>query len=462
LASPAALLEAAGFSPACVDLSVERIDPRRVASARLVGISVPMHTALRIGVTVGRWVREMNPRCHIVYYGLYAILNAEYLLGEGLADSLLGGEFEASLVALAERLAAEADGDGRAAGPPASEAAKGEAAPPPQKAAPHLEKIPFQVPSRTGLPSLERYAHLECDGERLKAGYIEASRGCLHLCRHCPIPPVYGGRFFIVPREVVLDDVEQLVAAGARHLTFGDPDFFNGPGHVMALVREIHRRHPVLTFDLTTKVENLLKYRRFLPELYDLGCVFVVSAVESLSDTVLAHLDKGHTRGDIGRALAVLRSAGIPLRPTFVPFTPWSTAGDYLDLLAFVEAEDLIDHVDPVQYALRLLLPPGSLLLDDSSLRPWLGGLDQSAFSYRWSHPDPRMDRLHREVSALVEEAASRGNDPLAGFAALKQTACRTLASEPGSAAGPPGAAGRNLSAGERRRPPRLTEDWFC
>jgi radical SAM superfamily enzyme YgiQ (UPF0313 family) len=401
-----------------------------------------MHTALRIGLQVGRRVRQLNPRCHLVYYGLYAILNADYLLDEGEANWVIGGEFESPLVALVERLAAGEQG------PMDGVASPGHPAPP------HLARLDFPAPSREGLAGLDRYAHLEWDGMRVKAGYVESSRGCLHLCRHCPIPPVYKGRFFIVPSRVVLEDVDRLVAAGARHLTFGDPDFLNGPGHVMALAREIHRRHPGLTFDLTTKVENILKHRRLFPELRELGCVFVVSAIESLSDTVLRHLDKGHTRADIGAALEVLKDAGIPLRPTFVPITPWSTPADYLDILAFVEVEGLIDHVDPVQYALRLLLPPGSLLLADPSLSPWLGKLDQSAFTYRWMHPDPRMDELHREVSALVAKASQRQAGATATFYMVKEAAYRVLKGEP--------AAVTSSQSTGAPRPPRLTEDWFC
>ncbi len=452
IASPAALLEEAGFRPAMLDVSVDPIDPKLVTRARLIAIAVPMHTALRIGVAAGRKIRQINPDCHLAFYGLYAILNSEFLFAEGIADSVIGGEFEAPLLALAERLGSKG-GNGRGVG-----AVEGVVFPG-GPAAPHVARIRFRTPSREALPSLDRYAQLERDGERMAAASIEASRGCLHLCRHCPIPPVYGGRFFVVPHEVVVEDVDRLVAAGARHLTFGDPDFLNGPRHVMTLVREIHRRYPELSFDVTTKISNIIKKRELFPELRDCGCAFVVSAVESLSDTVLEHLDKGHDRADVSTALAVMRQAGIPLRPTFVPFTPWSTAEDYLDLLDFVETEHLIDHVDSVQFGLRLLLPPRSLLLQDPSLGPWLRGLDQSAFTYRWIHPDPRMDELHRQVSALVGEAAEDGRDPMATFFDVKELAHMMLGD---GAFEVPAARPAFLPAGARHRPPRLTEDWFC
>lgn len=446
LASAAAFLERAGFRPALRDLSVDPLDRTEVERAALAAVSVPMHTALRIGAGVGRRVKALNPRCHLAYFGLYATLNGETLRRECGADSVFGGECETSLVALAEALAT---------------AQRTGAAPPAVAAKPHLGRLDFAVPSRQGLPGLRRYAHLERDGQEVPAGYVEASRGCLHHCRHCPIPPVYGGRFFVVPAEVVLADIAALVAAGAGHVTFGDPDFLNGPGHVLGVVRAMHERFPDLTFDVTTKISNIVKHRALFPELGALGCAFVVSAVESLSDRVLGILAKGHTRADVFAALAVLRAARIPLRPTFVAFTPWTGAADYLELLAFIENEGLVDHVDPVQVALRLLVPPGSLLLDGPDLAPHLGALDRAASSYCWTHPDPRLDALAGEVSLLVEQAQHRHDDPLETFQVVSALAAGRLTGRAPAVRAFPAAPAFPV-ARERVRPPRLTEDWFC
>ncbi len=441
VASPLGFLEREGYAPEALDISVEPLDPGRIRPARFVGISVPMHTALRLGVRAVERVREMNPGCHISFYGLYAILNAEYLL-DRFADSVIGGEFESALVALVQDLEAGGTGDIEGVmrrGHPAR---------------PVLERLRFALPSRTGLPPLKKYARIERDGERGLVGYVEASRGCLHQCLHCPIPPVYGGRFFVVPSEIVLVDIRQLVQAGATHITFGDPDFLNGPGHSLAVVRAMHGEFPALTFDFTAKVEHILERRTLLPELGELSCVFVVSAVESLSDAVLANLEKGHTRADVSEALNIVRGAGIAFRPTWVAFTPWTRLDDYLEMLEFVETEGLIDHVDPVQYSIRLLVPPGSALLKSPAMNPSLGPLVRDAFYYQWSHPDPRMDELHRMVSTVVEQAARDEEDPGVTFYRLWRTA--------EAAAGLPPVRASATPAPGRVRPPRLTEPWFC
>jgi hypothetical protein len=282
---------------------------------------------------------------------------------------------------------------------------------------------------------------------------VEATRGCHHTCRHCPITPVYGGRLTVVPREVVLADARVQIAAGARHLTFGDPDFFNGPGHSLRICRRLHDEFPWLSFDATIKIEHLLQHARLLPELAELGCLFVVSAVESLSDRVLAKLAKGHRRADVAAALAALDRVGIALRPSLLPFTPWTTLDDYLDLLRFVAEHDLAEHVDPIHFAIRLLIPPGSAVLADPDGTPWLGELDAERFTYRWRHPDPRLDRLQETIAALVEAAAARDEPARTTFAAIWEAAF---------AAAGPAVPALPVPARPRGKPPRLTEDWFC
>ena len=303
---------------------------------------------------------------------------------------------------------------------------------------------------------LDRYARLQQNGTERLVGYVEASRGCLHHCLHCPIVPVYDGRFFLVPEAVVLEDIRRQVQAGATHMTFGDPDFLNGPGHSMSIVRAMHKEFPRLTFDFTAKIEHLLKRRNLMPDLRAQGCLFVISAVESFSDSVLDLLQKGHTGADVIVALGMLREAGISLRPSLVAFTPWTSLDDYLHMLDMVEEHDLIDATDPVQLSIRLLVPPGSALLDKSDIQRFLGPLDQAGFQYSWTHPDERMDRLHQAVRAIVEASAKDEEDAMVTFGRI-----RAMADD---------IAGRHAEASTRTRvhrpdrpkPPRLTESWFC
>jgi len=312
-----------------------------------------------------------------------------------------------------------------------------------------LERALDLTPRRNGFAHRERYAKLILGSERREVGYVLSTRGCKHVCRHCPLPPAYAGSFYALPLDRVLDDIALLIARGARHLTFADADFLNGPTHALRLAREIARRFDGVTFDYTAKVEHLYKNERAVRELHELGALFVVSAVESFHDDVLTALDKGHTRTE---ALAVIRSfarRGQTLRPTFVPFTPWETRQSYAELFDIVDGEGLVEHVDAVQYTIRLLIPEGSLLLASPEMQPHLGAFDADAFSYRWTHPEAHMDDLQHEFSSLVASWNGSGLGAADAFSRLRALA--DPAWQPGS-----------LRAFRAGRVPRLTEDWFC
>lgn len=439
LASPAASLREAGADVVCLDLAVQRLDEDAVSAADLVAFYVPMHTATRIATPLLPRVKKLNPAAHICFYGLYAPMNEAYLRDLG-AETILGGEFEPGLVSLARRLRAEGPGTGAAQPEPVIS----------------LDKHRFSVPDRSSLPPLRKYARLELGGGSSRTvGYVEASRGCKHLCRHCPVVPVYGGAFRVVQQEVVLEDIRRQVAAGAEHVTFGDPDFFNGVGHSLPLVRALHAEHPQLTYDVTIKVEHLLKHSRPLDELRETGCLFVTTAVESIDDRVLALLDKGHTRGDFIEVVRLCREAGLILNPTFVAFTPWITVAGYQELLETIAHLDLIDHVAPVQLAIRLLIPAGSKLLELPEVRELVGEFEQAALVHPWAHPEPEVDRLQARIQRLIQDATGRGETRREIFSSVWE-----------ESSGWPGASPLALpDAGpreDRASVPYLTEPWYC
>jgi radical SAM superfamily enzyme YgiQ (UPF0313 family) len=418
LASPAAWLGARGAQVSCNDIAVEPFDERAAALADIVCFHVPMHTATRLAAPLIERVRAINPRARICCYGLYAPVNEDYLRSLG-SDVIIGGEFEQGLAGLL-----------------------GEVGDEPQPVT-SLDRQRFVTPDRSSLPALELYARVSTKGKEVVTGYTESSRGCKHLCRHCPIVPVYKGTFRVVQRDVVLSDIEQQVAKGAGHITFGDPDFFNAPGHAEAIVKELHNRWPELTYDVTIKVEHLLKHRRRAETLAATGCLFVTSAVESVDDRVLELLEKGHTRADFIEIAALLDELDLVLNPTFVAFTPWTSMAGYRDLLEVVHDLGLIDNVSPVQLAIRLLIVRGSRLLELPEVRDLIEPFDDRRLVYPWKHPDPEVDALCDRVQGMIGET---NGDRRAVF----QRVC-TLAGAPFE---------------HEPRPaitvPYLTEPWYC
>ena len=439
LASPAAWLRQAGLDVRTADLSRERLSQVPVEQARLVAFYLPMHTATRLALPVIERVRALNPGVHLCAYGLYAPLSADLLRSHGI-DTILGPEFEADLTALATGLEQP------------TQPIQPDQPDQPSPAGAPIPRLRFIPPDRRDLPALNRYAALQMpDGTRRVVGYTEASRGCKHLCRHCPIVPVYGGQFRVVPVDVTLADIATQVDGGAQHITFGDPDFFNGPTHARRLVEALAARFPGLGYDVTIKVEHLRNHPDLLPVLRDTGCLFVLSAVEAVDDHILERLDKGHTRADVVAVVGTMRDTGLALAPTFVAFTPWTSLEGYLDLLQTIAALDLVDAVASIQLAIRLLLPAGSRLMELPEIRALAGPLDPTALAHAWGHPDPRVDQLQRDVQRLV---GRRLHAPRAAVFDEVMALALSAAGQRANDTDHPRAA--------RATVPYLTEPWYC
>lgn len=433
LAEPAAFLKQAGFDVRCCDLSIQKLDSCLTAETAVVAIYIAMHTATRIAIEALPKIKQLAPDASLCVYGLYAPMNAGLFRSLGVS-TILGGEFENGLVSLAERTL---EGKGALqSGPETS-----------------LEKIAFIAPDRSSLPDLSKYANLvNVDGSTTLTGFAETTRGCKYLCKHCPVVPVYNGRFFVIPADIVLDDIRAQVNQGARHISFGDPDFFNGPGHALKIVRAMHREFPEISYDATIKIEHIVKYPEEIKVLKETGCLFILSAVESVDDQILACLDKGHTRADFIKALEFLRATDINLAPTFVAFTPWTTLDIYLELLRHVVDLQLMESVAPVQLSIRLLIPAGSLILEIDNLDGLIGDFDAGILGHPWKNPDPRVDQLQQVVQSWVMQAEADGLSRPEIFRGIWEKSHQAA-----------GLAAPTLDLKLAGKPvPRLSENWYC
>ena len=438
LASPAAWLRKRGHEVRCADVSRKPLDEETVSEAEMIGFYVPMHTAARMTLQIIGPLRQMNPKAQFCVFGLYARMNEAVFRKEGVG-SVFGAEFEEELAGLADELSRYASNGQRSD-------EKGEGT---------IPRLKFEVPDRSGLPALKKYAHLVLpNGEHRTTGYTEASRGCKHLCRHCPVVPVYRGVFRIVQPEVVLADIRQQVKTGAKHITFGDADFFNGIKHAMRIVEALHEEFPALTYDATIKIEHLRKHKKHLGRLRETGCLLVTSAVESLDDAVLEKLEKGHTRADFLEVLEDCGREGLTLQPTFVPFTPWTTIEKYLELLETLRECGLEESVAPIQLGIRLLIPAGSRLLELREIQKICGPFDEKALVHPWRHEDERMDALATEVQEIVAAGEKRKETRREIFARIWRAA-RKSAGECGELDSLPILA-------DRATVPYLNEPWYC
>lgn len=254
----------------------------------------------------------------------------------------------------------------------------------------------------------------------------------------------------MVPRDDVLADIDNLVAAGARHITFGDADFLNAPPHSLSVLERAHDAHPGVTFDATIKVEHIIAHADLWSRLAELNLLFVVSAFESVDDATLEILDKGHTVADMARAVEITKDAGIHIRPTWLPFLPWTTPDDVAGIFEFIDAHDLTGSTDPVQMSIKLLVPTGSLLVKHPAMTPHLDHYDTSALTWRWDFADPETAVLHKELETIAANASDCGQEAGATLDEMRRAVSRV--------------SGRDLRASSEPvvAAPRLTESWFC
>lgn len=382
-------------------------------------ISVPMHTATQLGRKIAQNARELfGAEITIIALGLYA--KVALSIGDAFdlgIDSLSPGSLLTAL-GVTERKSAHNHGD---------------------------------KPNRSSLPTISNYAHLMLKDEKRLVGYVETTTGCAHSCRHCPVPVVHKGKFKAIRPEVILAEIEELYDQGARHITFGDPDFFNGPTHALKVIRKMHHSWPDLSFDATIKVEHVLEHREIWPEMRQLGLEFIVSAFEHTSNQILDKLAKGHTRSDIIDALRILRQANIEVRPSLLPFTPWTSRDDLLDLIEFILDHDLVGSIDPVQMSIRLLIPLGSLLLEDPNLK--LEIWDPESLSYKWASSDPAVDDLQVKFSKIAQQSEATQQNPVITFMEMRDAAYSHFSTT---------APQRETPAIDVCSRPRLSESWFC
>jgi len=170
---------------------------------------------------------------------------------------------------------------------------------------------------------------------------------------------------------------------------------------------------------------------------------------------VLARLAKGHTHADVVAVAGLMRDLGLTLHPTFVAFTPWITLEGYRDLLRGIAALGWVRHVSPVQLAIRLLIPRGSLLLELDEVRALVGSFDDEALVHPWRHPDRRVDALQVTIEHMVREATSRDEGREEIFARAWAMAGMQEGEEPRARV----AAGTAEAHGPV---PYLTEPWYC
>ena len=305
------------------------------------------------------------------------------------------------------------------------------------------------VPDRTILPSITDYSHIVDGSNNLIAGSVETTYGCKHECTHCPVPIEFKGMFKTFGTEKIITDVTNQVEEGAKHISFNDPDFFNGPKHALKILQLLNEKHPSITYDSTIKVEHILKYPDYFQELKNLNMLFVISAFETTNDHVLNILQKNHSFNDLNKAVELSLENNIDIRPTWMPFSPWTEQNDLISIIKLIENYKLRETVDPIQLTIKLLVPKNSLILKKPEMKEYLLDYDPASFSYAWKYKFPNIDNIQNELFTYVlqHESENEYTQYLGLVDILETHTNETLL---------------NSEKYSQRIVPKLSETWFC
>ncbi len=236
-------------------------------------LRVPLHTA--------RALHPLSPRLIVV--GPHASTTPRAVLSKLGADVAVLGECEGVLPALVEaapgdypRLASIAYWAGRP-GDASEIAVQG------PLAAVDMEQLP---PLRWQRSEVQRHGHHHHRFDRPPEGpgaELEASRGCPYACTFCA-KENFRNRYRTRPLSVVLDELDGLLALGARYVYFIDEIFLPDRALLEALVeRDVQ-------FGVQLRIDNWSE--EMLELLGRAGCVSIEAGVESITPAGRSLLNK--------------------------------------------------------------------------------------------------------------------------------------------------------------------------
>ncbi|WP_034341739.1 arsinothricin biosynthesis radical SAM protein ArsL [Deinococcus misasensis] len=398
LASAARTIKDAGYPVTILDTYVEGVNEDKLRTPELVVISLPLFDAVHPGIEVARRVRELNKDAHITFIGQHATIHQSRLVGP-YGDSAISGDWEEPLLQLIEQLS------GKTQHPVIPGLANENTLTLQGTVSPVINRKHFKVPDRTVLPDLKKYPNLQINkllGAEQVVGSTEMARGCHHKCMYCSVYAAYDGKVGLIPLEVVVEDVQNLMKMGMTHLTFIDADWFNAKHHGIQILRELHSRFPSLTYDITTRVDHILENEHLIPELETLGVRIITSALEFPKEDILRIFNKEITMEQTEQALRVMQKSGIKLNPTFIMYNPWIDVSDLSLFHEWIKKVGLEDIVDPIQFETRLSIYKGSPLLQTREVQQMQ--LEEHEFHYTWKHQDPWVDELYQASLTPLED----------------------------------------------------------
>jgi anaerobic magnesium-protoporphyrin IX monomethyl ester cyclase len=342
LAYLAAVLERAGVDVSVYDDALAGGDPARFEAelrARgpdVVGLSV-VTAAMPAVERLAGVVRAAQPGATIVMGNIHADVFASAILEAGLADVVVHGEGEVTVVELVEALASDAvDLSGvegvsyRRDGQVVTTA--------PRPPIEDLDALPFPA---WHLFEFERYRLFNFARVREPGTLVLGSRGCPYGCTYCSLR-IMGARRRARSASNIADEFEYLYDRfGIRQPSFTDPIFPFDRGEGLAFADELirrglHRKQVWITETRTDRVD-----RELLEAMSEAGLRRIMFGFEAGTHGELAAIRKGVSADEGFEAVRAARAAGLQIIGFFMLGIPGSDRAALQQTIDYARALDV-------------------------------------------------------------------------------------------------------------------------
>jgi len=344
----AAVLLQAGHSVDMLDPLAEPILPEAVEARARQADAVLMPYSFAHADDTAQFLQGLNSTLRILV-GPTAENAYESLLGTGIADAVLIGEPEDTIVELARLYPRLDQVRGLAFRAGTGEVRRTAARP----LIDNLDRLPF--PHRAyGNP----HAYWDIPFFGRPTAWLLPTRGCPYDCIFCSQWQGYRKRVRYRSPENVVDEVEAIVnELGIRCMNFSDDTFNLNAEYVQSICRLLLERSLRVRWMSTARADRVDE--ETLRLMKRSGCVEIQYGIESADNGILEFLQKGTTIEDQRRGIEITRRVGVRFSVQTIIGSPMETEETIRKTMRFIR------ETKPMFASFNVLTPlPGSQLYE--------------------------------------------------------------------------------------------------
>lgn len=282
-------------------------------------------------INASKLVRELLPGAKIMVGGYTASVFWEEALRDGVADFVVIGEGEVTMM---ELLRAIKDGCTDFSGI-LGLAYLRDGQPVRNADRPLLQSLEGLPMPAYDLFPMERYGLAPFGG---KVGYtVTFARGCNGSCVFCSEAVLWRSRWRGHSAEYMVDTLELLSRKYGKKIFYvGDDDFLYDEERTEKFIELMRARRLGVKMWIQTTCANLIKNEKHLRDLHDIGVYQVMLGIETSKPEGLKRLNKPQTLDVVERAVGIANQYGFILMGMLMWGAPWDRKEDLPAIFKFL------------------------------------------------------------------------------------------------------------------------------